>query len=578
MRTSVIAVLMLFNSIRAAPGDEGSASRSVAALPGRDVVRPIKPDWCDDAALEDAFANPAGLDRVLSMVQRSVESGYSEKTLRQVGQVACVHPNDPEFQQRVAAWRQGWINLVGISEKDDREAIRARLSESWEQQGKDYCAAIAPGEEASSEERSLTEALAAGTGCGDTALGVYANDMNRELGWWIDARAQTSSEIVRAVYVTRCMRILHDADWPDPKSTWVMQAFATCGPDARRLDRARLDKELAGARFNDFARVHAREVFALAKTVYSQLESEYKKLAEKDEAYRALLFDAPEAGWSAWEKSYAANREAFEAARAFEAKFRGPSRKATAGCGPSLRKNFASYLKARKPADVEQARAAALDEVGAVLLEGLMLCDAVEGRLEAAKTEGRLLREGVVRRGPRHAAYQATLGALSAILADRPRFPIRANEFYLRIEQPRDTLYQAASDLWTNNILEAEDPQGQIASVKKADGGVVVAFKAVTTMVWNRVCKETNKIESINASGQVAYRRDCWLDGKIPVTTREKPLFVPAELAEGLRAGDTATFDVDWRHEPAEMRNGVPKQIYSGKDAKKLVVFYGVAL
>lgn len=554
-------------------------------LPGRDVVKAGPPDWCAGADTSE-FVHDAS--RTLVEVDRFVDGGnnYSEKGLRAISRGACRHPSDEPLQRAVARYRQRYINLVGTSEAEDRAAQKVRASKQYEQLQSAWCDARTPDEEASLEERSLFEALSAGTGCaykghGGPPLSVYADDMNKELGWWVDQRAEVGSEIVRAVYVSRCLRILeNDADWPNPDSSRVMGAYATCGPDARRLSKERLEKELADARFNDFARINAREVFGQAKAVADMLRAAYEKKAQKDAAYKKLLFDAPEKGWTDWEKAYAANKEAFEAARAYEKKYYGPSKKALSGCGQALRANFNAYIKSKKPSSPDEARAAALDPIGYVLLESLALCDGVEGRLQTSFTLNNLLfGEGneppPFRRGPRVASYQAAVAALSDILADRERFPMQ--EFFLPLEAPENRVMEGTTSYYTNKIAFAEDPRGTIGSIKAVGGKVNVGWKPVTTMILNRVCKPNRRILMINAGGHVVYDSDCSLGTppKIPVTTKEKALDVPALLGGALKVGQTATFSVNVRDEPGTLRDGVPKEVWEGG---RLVIWYGVTL
>src|SRR5437762_3203539 len=104
MRTAqhLSSLFFLFALSSAALAD--TPASPVTPLPGREVIKPAKPDWCEDAEVEDWLMNA---DHPLAAVGRLVGGRYSEKTLRAVAQVACVRPNDPDFQRSVAAWRQG---------------------------------------------------------------------------------------------------------------------------------------------------------------------------------------------------------------------------------------------------------------------------------------------------------------------------------------------------------------------------------------------------------------------------------------------------------------------------------------
>ena len=77
----------------------------------------------------------------------------------------------------------------------------------------------------------------------------------------------------------------------------------------------------------------------------------------------------------------------------------------------------------------------------------------------------------------------------------------------------------------------------------------------------------------------MVYDSDCKLGSppKIPVTSKQAPLDVPAILGGALKAGQTATFSVNTREEPAKVRDGVPKEVWDA-GLTRLLVWYGVAL
>ena len=395
------------------------------------------------------------------------------------------------------------------------------------------------------------------------------------------------SEITRAVYVLRCLRYLENdtQDWPDPKSVTVQAAYVACGTDARRLDRAKLDKELANPKFNEYARVNAREVWTLAKTVSDRLSASFKQMADKDEAYKKIFFDGPEKGWADWQAAYAANKEGVDAAFDYEKKFYGPSKKALSGCGDKLRKGFATYIQSKKPATADEAKKAALDMIGYPLTEALALCEAVEGRLQIAQTYVKLLEgdgRGLPpdRRGPRYAAYTAALGHLSDILADRDKFPVK--QFYLRINRPERRMKDGAKGYYDNKVIWAEDPKGTIASATKKGDVVEVTWKPVTTYIMNRVCKPNHRILMINNSGHIIYDSDCTMGDppKLPVTSKNGPILVPERVAAGLKAGVTGVFAVNVKDSISDARkasDGLPKEVWDAA-GKKLLNWYGVPL
>lgn len=558
-------------------------------LPGRDVVKPMAPDWCAGAEMDRWQHAETGLHETRNNVENG---GWDEKALRNVARIACVAADDPEARALVAKWRQDYVNMIGTSEKEDRAAQKLRASKDYESLQKAWCESITVSDEASPEERSMAEALAVGTGCewqrhGGLPLSITLDGTNPDLGWWIDRRAEVDSEITRAIHVLRCLRYLEkpEQDWPDPKSVTVQAAYVACGVDARRLDRGRLDKELGDSKFNEYARVHAREVWTLAKTVSDRLTAAFKQMADKDEAYKKIFFDGPEKGWADWQAAYAANKEAVDAAFDYEKKFYGPSRKALQGCGDKLRKGFASYIQSKKPQTLDEAKKAALDMIGSPLMEALALCEAVEGRLQIAETYVKLLEgngEGLPadRRGPRYAAYAAALTHLSDILADRERFPVK--QFYLRVDPPAERMRHGAKKYYTDKVLWAEDPKGTIASATKKGDAIEVTFKPVTTYIMNRVCKPNNRILRIDSNGRIIYDSDCAIGSppRLPVTTKNGPILVPERVGAGLKAGVTGVFAVNVKESIMDGKkpsDGLPKEIWDAT-GKKLLNWYGIPL
>lgn len=541
----------------------------IKPVAGRDVAKPMKPDWCNTADVSRWQGDDPKL--ALRAGQRAVNSGYDEKTLRTIAQIACARPDDPTYQSAIASWRQGWINLSGISETEDREAEKVRASTDYDKLKSEFCDALEPGAEASPEEKSVAGAFMRAANCNDHAdLGL--------LGWWVDKRAEPDSELARAYFTYSCLAGPEPDKPRDPKDTFAMRSFAVCGTDGRRLDKGRLEKEIAGKPFNAYGRIYARETFAAAKTTYARLAEAYEKLAAKDEGYKKLLFDGPEAGWKAWEQAYAANKAAFEAARAYEAKFYAGSKKALAGCEGPLLKNFGDYLRAQKPKTEAEAVKAASDAIGQVLLAPLALCEAVEGRKQAAFTLNDFLHGKRPRRGPRMAAYHQALDVLSDILADRARFPINVQDFRSPVEEPGQgsgSMDDAVFELVNPN--QDNPPKGVIAGVAKKGNGVQITFKAESHIENTYHCTPTNRIDRIESNGQVRYVENCAINGTTKVVTEETPLVVDAPFAEGLKPGQHARFTVQAAfRDPA--RVGFPAAIYADKDLKRLVVWYGVAL
>ena len=561
---------------------------SVKVGPGRDTVKPMKPDWCDGVDMSDADGD---VERTFSRVERTVASRWDQQRHLWIAKIACMAPSDKKVQEAVAAWRQSWVNLVGTSEAEDRSLFKFRVSSDYEKQETEWCEGFKPEEEGSIRDKALYGALRMGTGCspqyGPTvypnATDLSAGDADETLGWWIDEYTEPPSELARAVFVTSCLRNLpHDAQWPDTSEPYNMARFAVCGADARRMDRAKLDKEIADKKFNHYAKINAIETFATAKAVYDYMATEYNKKAAKDAAYKTVLFDAPEKGWSDWDKTYAANKAVFDAARAYATKFYGPSKTALLGCGDSFRKGLATYLKSKAPKTAEQAFNLAIDPIGYSIWSAMALCDALEARYTAAQFEIDLFSSGQdsgpvgIQRGPRLAAYTAASKALADVLADRDKFPIKGNMFHPKVEQPTENLLHGAFDAAVNKgFISANPAKDVIQSVKKEKNGFLVTFPTRKRTVPNRVCVRNGRINGWGINGEPIYDSDCHIEGTITLNNTVKPVVVPNEFGAGLKAGQFGEFLIN---EGTEPRQGIPRMVFANEKADKLLIWYGFQL
>ncbi|MBK9036592.1 MAG: hypothetical protein IPL61_35975 [Myxococcales bacterium] len=99
--------------------DPGAPSWNDPLAPGVETVKPMAPTWC--AGYKPRPWLPASIP--YDELQRS---GYSEDLLQQIAALACDRPDDAARQQWIAFYRQGWLNIVGTTEREDREAMAAR--------------------------------------------------------------------------------------------------------------------------------------------------------------------------------------------------------------------------------------------------------------------------------------------------------------------------------------------------------------------------------------------------------------------------------------------------------------------
>jgi len=182
-------------------------------------------------------------------------------------------------------------------------------------------------------------------------------------------------------------------------------------------------------------------------------------------------------------------------------------------------------------------------------------------------------------RGPRLYAFSIASAALGEVLADRERFPIKKDEFRFEMTLPKDIYLAYQPYELTVNKVNLLPIKGQVESVKKVDDGVLVTFKAVTMKVWNRICTPTKRIDRILPDGTVHYEHECHVGtpNYLSETTKEAPIVVPAEVADGIKVGSSG----HWYYNingPDKPRQGAPHEVYSDPALKKLGNWFGVPL
>jgi hypothetical protein len=165
--------------------------------------------------------------------------------------------------------------------------------------------------------------------------------------WHID-RPGAISEIDRMLWV-------HDCLWPSdnnpqkgkPETSVWMSRYATCGFDARRLDRKKFDAEVRALGLGPAPTAWIYAYLAETLERIEQFRSAYEQ--PKLKPYRDTLIDVPEAAVAAWMKEYEASRVAFDELFAVEdalARAKSPPR---LSCDKIFRPKFRELIQANKP-------------------------------------------------------------------------------------------------------------------------------------------------------------------------------------------------------------------------------------
>jgi hypothetical protein len=540
--------------------------------PGVETLKPSAPTWC--AGYKPRPWLPGNM-----LFDDISKEGYSEQMLQEIAQLACDRPDDPARQAWIAFYRQGWLNIVGTTDAEDREAMAARMQlKQQEAEVQAVCkplhgAAYSKDDERAPSDRMFDHMRAEALGCNGTANLVKRGELG-EASYWVDRSAEPPDELVRLDFVLRCFQTDNGASSIDPKFANVtLGNYAFCGHDARKLDRAGFDKAIAAYKLPPLARARARENFAFTQKLLASMGAAYRDLAAKDPAYKRLFVDEPERGFSDWIKQRAANKSALDGALAMEDKFRDEDKHAVAGCGATLRKQLEDHVRSRAPKNSDAVVDAVNDDVGQPLLHALLACDALEGRFTLVQAEHELVGHGRVRRGPRTAAFWHTLDVVAELGKDKPK------KQFVQPEQFGGPLPYEYGDTWTKKAYEMSfnhtsfiDQKGQIASLARQGDGFLVTFKRETYEEPTLDCHDTDHIDQITPDGHVIYRQSCRAVGMHTVDATALPAWIRASFAAELKPGMFLELHLDERQKPYE---GYAKAVYADKAHKYLVQYWG---
>ncbi|MBK9036593.1 MAG: hypothetical protein IPL61_35980 [Myxococcales bacterium] len=403
----------------------------------------------------------------------------------------------------------------------------------------------------------------------------YGTDGGAEMGaasYWIDRAAEPPDELVRLTWVLRCLN--PGASSIDPATAdRALGRWAVCGHDAVKLDRRAFDRAVDALKLSPLARVRAREMFAYTRKLLTSYQAGWKALVSTDPAYARIL-ETPAQGFAAWVKLRATNKAALDQAFAMEDAFRDADPRTLTTCGETLREALQQHVASRAPTTKDDVVDAVNDDVGQPLLKALVACDSMQGRHALADTEHKLLGLGRSRRGPRTAAFWATLDVVSEIAAEKFRFPVQPGTFggpLPAIDRDHDWMVKAWEATF-NQINWDRDQKGQVAKVVAKGDGVVVSFKTVSWKepVWS--CKETNRVNRILPDGRVEYRESCVAKGTQTVKNTPRTAWIRKDLASGIKPGVFMSMRLDLKPDPAQ---GFPLEVHADQAQTKLRAYWG---
>jgi hypothetical protein len=582
-----------------------SGKEVVSRAPWAVDIKPSAPTWCGKELPErDAPMVRYGGRVVFLELAESIDRSWTYDPTR-LAASSCFAPNKPSRQAWVATALQQIANFEGLSKPDLEAMLKLSLMSDDEREADEQkaCERWSAAKRASLDERVLRASML-------TALKCSLED-NEQLVVQLDLsmagrRPEISSEIEKGFFLQRCLNT--DPSTEDDKTTaWLkrpdqMGSFMSCGADTRSLDRTKLDKEIAKLKLGPSERIAVGRAYGWAIKIGHRMNEGYKAFAAKDPDYKAVLFEAPEAGFKQWTKAYESHKAAMDEAFDLEQKYadsfvRKSQLKAAFGkCAAPLRKSFVGYVKSAKPKSTAELIKAATDEVGYPILSALVACEYGSGNYaigSALRSLILLSSPGVS--NPRDAAFLKASYAMAEIRADRKNFgsdpyrparvPLSWVDKLLEDLAPSDSKLTYGDGTWMSvdaTVDRENSLDGEVASVKKGKQQTLVTFKKQTwkEQVYN--CKSTGRVDRIDFSvspAQVRYQQNCKPAGSEKRSSQLDPMLVPNEYLGGIKPGVRLRIFLSRvipANEPAAM--GLGLEGFADDARKKLVHILGIAL
>ncbi len=524
--------------------------------PGRDVVKPMKPDWCGGYKGEDhSGCDDHCVERKLGSFVRQLTGGIGEWGLPLIAGLACDFPNNADVQKQVAYYRQSWINYTGLSEKDDREALKLYAAHpDLNKLQEESCAKLTDAPRSQSaqgrQKYAIIQALCTKDRLGrGSSMTAAESPLDNLLS--LERPDQRVSEIARAWY------LVHGLPSYEPKRDDFSMMRHEAGEVypllsllISRMDRKALDAEIAALGLTGLLRGRAIVLFGDAMNMAKTWGELVREDAKRDPAMTKAI-EGAERAFTDWSKVYQDHKAALDLAYAVEDKMMALSDKArfdqpnAIGC-EELRKTFKEYLVGQKRKTKDDVKSAATDVVGYPLFSRLILCDAVEGRWADAAAEREILKSGRFAAGPYTAAFWS-LADSGVTVRKHPDFS--SDVVSAAITWTLNNRFDSVSTL--NEVYDGkggvseEDyranghmiEQGRVGAVKKSKDGIEVSFKKEKWSEPDFKCTNSGRISQYERDGTPVYISHCVMAGSHVVEFQLDPRVFTDRSAADVKVG-----------------------------------------
>ena len=618
---SMLACVTATSTAFAWDPDDDSTMPASKIQPERGVeeIKAAPPTWCQgtNASVQArGYDNSAAQSGKLSDDVRHELEANPRRPLtlilaHRVAWSACLFPNSTKRQAWNASIRQGILNATGGTIQEDVALMRFLVTTPLESVTPDgigkVCTALNI-TSAAPEDVVLIAARQVLSNCGAS----NEEKPKEEAAWgYVLRKGDLVNPIVLTAYINKELPLSSNFD--DSLDAVYAQAIARSIYDIRafeRIDRAAFARAVDAINPSPIERINLTRSFSFTKARVAKLLAMMGPLRTKFSAQiEEVVFNAPMRGYEDWTKQASAFRATLDLASQYEAKFLANEASKSAlvtsfqGCEAPLRKGLHEYVRSRNPKRGVDARSAASDPMGILIVAAVAACDAIGGRFGAADPALRMLDSSYRFGGPRAASILASTKALATIEADRNDFPLKmkrwgnmddygdwARDAANRVAMPFNKLNNFGT--WTDlDESDHSDEEGkpksgdaQIKTVDVKPDGVVLTFVPVSWKEPTHECWYTNKVDRIewfNGNAMPRYEQRCRDTGLRTVVSRQNPVVVPRASADGLRAGlYTRLAGYYW---PDDQRSKGPDtaivlEAYSDPARKNLVYAFGASL
>ncbi len=474
---------------------------------------------------------------------------YTARAIHELAEGTCEKAK-PEKRAKIDANIQTFVQVTGLSPAETHGLFALYLNmHAAQKSATAFCQSLAIDDEdlASNREKAYKTSLGRAFGCSRSGNTSYD---------WPD-----QDIVAKGLDIASCLqnvnrRLYGGSSKPRPHD---MLNYGKCRVMAAGFKPQAALQAVRASAFPFDAK--AEFITVLTSIAYNQsyLEPLFKKYADKDDAYKAFIFDAPMTAYQQWQKTYASNKPLMDEMHHILS--HGANKylmKKALPCSEKFFPMVKSIAKASGANNVSELRAAFGAPKEAMIIASYAMCQGAEKHNWIASYYKNIANLYFAT-GPLDAASKASVGALlkhRADVKDAEHMTINSDRF----EFPN----------WRSGGFETR--KATIQSVKKSGDTIHVSFRKESWKEPIIKCRETRRIDSIR-NGRIVYRQKCKQTGKKTMTSQERPIDFPALHASHLKAGQFLVFS-----KPHTGGIPMPLRSYKSKAQKTILAIFGLPL